>query len=106
MCESASTFAGTRSGCARGAQAPPSVQSALSLPLHVAHRCLRPHAAAAACESVGSVHLPLTIDGAAREGLPVIGPVAERITVPWRLRRDRRKLQLLPDRTRALHELT
>src|SRR3954447_19751054 len=79
--------------------------SDLLLLLHVAHRSLGPHAAAAAREGVSAVDLPIASDRTAREGLPVVGPVTERIAVPWRLWRDRRELQFLPDRARALHEL-
>src|SRR5882757_9426815 len=78
-------------------------RSCLLLPLHITHRRLRPHAAAAAREGLEAIDLPLAPDGAAREGLPIVGPIAERIAVPGRLRRDRRELELLPDRACALH---
>ena len=54
-------------------------------------------AAAAAGEGVAAVGLPFALHGAPRKRLPVVGPVAERIAVPGRLRRERRKLQLVPD---------
>src|SRR5262249_47027320 len=73
--------------------------------LHLAHRRLRRDAGTSAREGVAAVRLPLALDGATREILPVVGPVAERIAVPGRLRGERGKLQLLPDHPRPLHEL-
>src|SRR5262245_51184905 len=79
---------------------------ALTLPpLHLAHRRFGRDAAAAALEGVSAVRFPLALDGAARECLPVIGPVAERVAVPRRLRSDCGQFQLLPDAAGALHEL-
>ena len=49
--------------------------------------------------------LPFPGDRARRIDVPILRPVAERIAVPRRLRRERRQAELLPDRLRPLHEL-
>src|ERR1700722_4874402 len=72
--------------------------------LHLARRRLRRDAAAAARVGLLPAGLPFAGDGAAREDVPGVGPVAERIAVPRRLRRQRGQMQLLPDRARPLHE--
>src|SRR5262249_53032190 len=77
----------------------------LLLPLHVPHRGLRGDAGTAAREGVAASCLPAAPDGAARKILPVVGPIAERIAVPGRLRRERRELQVLPNGACSLHEL-
>src|SRR5712691_3342836 len=79
-------------------------RTSILLPLNLAHRRLRDQAAAAACEGFLAALLPFSGNRARGIDIPALRPVTERIAVPWRLRRERGQLQLLPDRTRMLHE--
>src|SRR5215510_1138341 len=72
--------------------------------LHPARRRFGLEARALARERLAPGLFPLPADGALRPGVPALGPVAERIAVPWLLDADRRQAKLRPQRLRALHE--
>src|ERR1700722_2123500 len=74
-----------------------------SLLLHLARRRLRRTPAAAAREGVEAALRPGAVDGALREHIPGGVPVAERIAVPRRARRETRQAELFPDAARAFH---
>src|SRR3974390_3269847 len=74
--------------------------------LDISRRSLWCQPAASPLERFVSAFLPAAFDCAARVSVIELVPVAERVTVPGRLRGDWRKVELLPQRERALHEFT
>src|SRR5439155_6123785 len=72
--------------------------------LDLAHRRFRPQPGARPGERLLAGVLPGPAHGARSINIPALDPVAERLAVPWRLETDRRQVELLPERQRALHE--
>src|SRR5579871_3453640 len=74
-----------------------------ALLLHLAGGRLGREPAAAAREGVFSALRPGAVDGTAGKHVPGRVPVAERVAVPGRARRESRQAELVPDDARLLH---